>query len=66
MILYTQPGCGQCRTIHMLLDKKGIKYDEIQEISIMQEKGIGHTPALEVDGKILYGKEIFNYVNTRK
>ena len=28
MVLYTQPGCSQCRMIHTLLDNKKIPYDE--------------------------------------
>lgn len=62
IILYTQPGCPQCRVAHMLLDKTKISYTEISEISVMQEKGIEHTPALEVDDKILQGKEMINYI----
>lgn len=65
MILYSQPGCPQCKMIHMLLDKKGFKYEENQDIEIMKGKGINHTPALETnDGRILQGKDIFTFVNT--
>lgn len=65
IILYSQPGCPQCRMVHMLLDKKKIEYQEVQDVNLMLEKGIRHTPALEVDEKILQGKEMMDYINGR-
>ena len=66
IILYSQEGCPQCRMVHMLLDKNNIKYQECQDINTMKEKGINHTPALDVDGKVLQGKDIFKYINEVK
>ena len=66
IILFTQPGCPQCRMVHMMLDKNGIEYQENQDVDVMKSKGIDHTPALEVDGKILKGKEIFTWINEVK
>lgn len=64
MTLYTQPGCSQCKMIHTLLDSVHAKYDECQDQEIMRNKGIDHTPILELaDGRLLKGKEIFNYIN---
>ena len=42
IILYTQDGCPQCRMVHMLLDKKGIKYTECKDLEKMKELGINH------------------------
>lgn len=66
VILFTQDGCPQCRMVHILLDKKHISYTENKDIEAMKALGIAHTPALSVDGKILQGKEIFNYINGAK
>ncbi|MBO7079713.1 MAG: hypothetical protein J6W64_07900 [Bacilli bacterium] len=66
IILYSQEGCPQCRMVHMLLNKNNIKYQECQDINVMKEKGINHTPALDVDGKVLQGKDIFKYINEVK
>jgi len=66
MILYTQPGCPQCRMVHILLDSKKVKYTECQDIDAMMSKGVNHTPAIEVDGKILQGKEMMNYIKEVK
>ena len=62
MKLYSQPGCPQCRMVHMMLDNAGIKYDECQELEEMQAAGIQHTPALEVDGNILMGRDLFAFI----
>jgi len=63
VVLYTQDGCPQCRMVHILLDKKHIEYKEEKDLDVMKSKGISHTPAIEVEDKILQGKEIFNYIN---
>lgn len=63
LVLYSQPGCGQCKMIHTLLDSKKIKYEECQDEATMKSKGVEHTPSIEVDGKILKGKEMFNFIN---
>ena len=36
IILYTQDGCPQCRMVHMLLDKKGIKHTECKDLEKMK------------------------------
>ena len=64
IILYTQDGCPQCRMVHMLLDKKGIKYTECKDLEKMKELGINHTPVLEIaEGTRILGKAIFDWVN---
>lgn len=52
-----------CRAVHMLLDRKGIGYEECQDIGEMSSKGIVHTPLLEVDGIRYEGKEIYDWIN---
>ena len=61
VILFTQPTCPQCRTIHMILDNLHFNYDECQDLEKMKEIGINHTPALSVDGQIFYGNDIVKY-----
>lgn len=68
-ILYTQNGCGMCRAIHMLLDKKHIEYNEIiinnDNIETYKELGVSTTPTLEVNGQLLVGKELRDWVSVR-
>ena len=67
--LFTQKGCGMCKAIHMLLDKKNIDYDEIiitlENVEFYREKGIMSTPTLVVDGQLLSGKELKDWVASR-
>ena len=61
--LFSQPTCGMCRAVHMLLDKKGIEYKECQDVDYMATVGVHHTPTLEVDGVRYSGKEIYDWIN---
>ena len=61
--LYSQPNCGMCKTIHIFLDKKEIKYEECQDIDYMQDIGINHTPTLDVDGVLYTGRDIIDWIN---
>lgn len=63
MVLFTQPGCGQCKMIHTLMDKKKIKYEESQDLDKLKAAGGDHTPTLEVDGKLYVGQELFKFIN---
>lgn len=61
--LYSQSTCGMCKTIHLLLDKNNIEYEEIQDVNLMKEKGVLHTPTLETEeGKLLQGKDIIDFI----
>lgn len=61
--LYSQPSCGQCKLVHMMLDKANIAYEDCQDVNKMIEMGINHTPTLELDdGKRLVGKEIMEFI----
>lgn len=66
LILYTQPGCSQCRMVHMLLDKKKIEYTECQDVDKMKELGIQHTPTLDTGAELLTGKPLLTYINMVK
>jgi len=49
---YTQSNCGQCIGLKMLMDKKGIKYETIQDeeivLSVAEKNGICGIPFAEV------------------
>lgn len=63
MKFYTQNNCPQCRMVSDLLKSKKIQYQECQDIEMMKKIGLLRTPAIEVDGKLLQGKEMFQYIN---
>lgn len=64
MTLFTQPGCSQCKMIHILLKLHKIEFEESQDLKRLEELGGDHTPTLEVDGKLLVGQELFRFINS--
>lgn len=65
IILYHQDSCGQCKMVEMLLKKKNIQFESNKDINQMMELGIKHTPTLSVNGQLLVGKELINWINER-
>lgn len=65
IIFYHTQTCPQCKMVEMQLKNKHIEYESIEEIDDIIAKGIDHTPALEVDGEILFGKDIINWIKSR-
>ena len=64
--LYSQPSCGMCRAVHMMLDRKGIEYEECQDVHEMEKLGILHPPVLDVDGTRYEGRAIYDWINGQK
>lgn len=48
--LYKTTTCPQCKVVKIKLERKGIPYEEISDLTILEEKGITAVPTLEVDG----------------
>lgn len=67
VILYHQQGCGMCRAVEMLLNKKGIKYESelitLDNIKEAQAKGITGTPTLVVGEQKFIKKECLDWIN---
>jgi hypothetical protein len=51
--------------VEMQLKNKKINYDSCMDIDTMKSKGLTRTPALEVNGEMLVGKDILNWINSR-
>jgi len=66
VVFYHQESCGQCRTIESLLNRFAINYDSVTDVAEMQKRGIHHTPTLEVNGELLTGKPMIDYINSRR
>jgi glutaredoxin len=61
VILY-EHGCPRCKVLKMKLDQKGINYETVNDISIMQEKGFNEAPKLEVEGVIMGFKDAVDWL----
>lgn len=56
VILY-EHGCPKCKVLKMKLDQKNIKYEHINDVELMRNKGFVNMPKLEVDGVVYDFKE---------
>ena len=61
-VLYHQNTCGMCKTVEMMLKKYNIEYESCTDTDVMIEKGIMSTPTLDVDGEMLTGKSIIDWL----
>ena len=68
-VLYHQQGCGMCRAIEMLLNKKGIEFESVlvtpENVDEVKKLGVTGTPALIVDGQVFVKKECKDWVDAR-
>ena len=55
--------CPRCSVLEKKLKQKGIDYNEVNDVSIMEGKGFLSVPILEVDGKIMDFKEANDWIN---
>lgn len=65
VVFYHTTTCPQCKMVEMQLKSKNIEYESVEEVDSILAKGIDHTPALEVDGEILFGKDIISWIKSR-
>ena len=65
IVLYSTH-CPKCCVLEKKLQQKGITYQEVNDIAIMQEKGFLSVPILEVDGKIFNFKQANEWINAQE
>lgn len=64
VILYSQPSCGPCKMVKVVLNNKNISYDVCEDIEEMTKLGITQTPTLKINNKLIVGaKDIIGYLN---
>ena len=56
--------CPRCNVLEKKLQQKEVNYDEVNDTSIMEQKGYLSVPVLEVDGKSMDFKEAVDWINT--
>lgn len=56
--------CPRCNVLEKKLQQKEVDYDEVNDTSIMEQKGYLSVPVLEVDGKSMDFKEAVDWINT--
>ena len=63
VVLYSTH-CPRCNVLEKKLQQKEVNYDEVNDTSIMEQKGYLSVPVLEVDGKSMDFKEAVDWINT--
>jgi glutaredoxin len=61
VILYSTH-CPKCHVLESKLNQKNIKYEEINDVKVMREKGFFTAPKLEVDGMVYDFKEAVDWI----
>ena len=64
VVLYTT-GCPKCKVLETKLNQKGIEFETITDLDIMNEKGFMEAPMLEVDGQTMNFVAANTWVNGR-
>ena len=62
IILYSTH-CPRCNILENKLKEKNITFEEVNDIEVMESKGIQAAPALEVDDKLMSYGEAVKFVN---
>ena len=62
IVLYSTH-CPRCNVLEKKLKQKNISYEEVNDIEVMEEKGISAVPVLEVDGVSMDFKTANNWIN---
>ena len=63
-VLLYSTHCPRCNVLEKKLQQKEVDYDEVNDTSIMEQKGYLSVPVLEVDGKSMDFKEAVDWINT--
>ena len=65
MIILYSTGCPRCYVLTQKLNSKNIEYTVVDDVEVMENKGIETGPVLEVDGQMMQFKEATDWVNGR-
>lgn len=58
--------CPRCQVLQRKLDKKGIQYNEVNDVEIMKRLGMKSAPALRVDDQLMEFAEATKWVNAQE
>ena len=62
-ILYTIH-CPACKILQKKLDAKGIKYEIVDDLATLEQRGMRQFPILEVDGNFYEYSDAVKFVNS--
>ena len=65
MKLYTMDDCVYCTMLKARLAHEKIKYEEIKDVAVIEEKGFATVPQLEVESQTLDFNQSIAWLNGR-
>lgn len=60
-IVYTKPGCPQCKVLKMKMDAAGVSYKLVEEEEALMALGVKAAPALMADSTLYAGPEAIKW-----
>lgn len=64
MVLYSKDNCPRCDMLKSKLNAKGIEFEEVKDINVIESLGIDFLPVLDVDGELMELSKANNYINS--
>ena len=61
-VIFYSTHCPKCKVLETKLKQKNIDYKEVNDTSVMQEKGFDFVPVLEVDGVVYNFKQAIEWI----
>lgn len=65
VVLYSTH-CPRCNVLTKKLESKNISFQEVNDVTVMEEKGIDAVPVLEVDGVMMSFTEANKWLNEKE
>lgn len=63
IILYSKPGCPQCKVLKTKLDMAHLEYQHVEDVDAILALGLKAAPVLQIDGSIHCGPEAIKFFN---
>lgn len=62
-ITFYTTNCPKCKVLKKKLDMKGLRYNMVSDIEVMQNMGIRSAPTLMINGELMNFMEAIKWVN---
>ena len=60
-IMYSKPGCPQCKVLKAKMDAAGVEYKHIEDVDAIIALGVKAAPVLQADGVIYAGPQAIKW-----
>lgn len=64
IILYSKDDCPRCDMLKTKLNAKGIEFEEVKDVAVIEQLGIDFLPVLNVGGVLMELSKANDYINS--